>query len=73
MRHFVMELDNIDKNGDGVLDFDEFCNLVREREIGIHRPDDLRKRFDALDVDGSGTIDVGEFVKVCERADARVV
>ena len=41
-----------------VLDFNEFSNLVREREYGIHSEEVLRARFDALDPTGRGLIDV---------------
>ena len=35
MRQLVIDLDQVDKNGDRKLDFYEFSALVREREIGI--------------------------------------
>ena len=44
------------------LDFYEFSALMREREIGIQSSGDLRKRFDAIDTDKSGTIEMSEFL-----------
>ena len=49
-----------DKDGDGSLNFDEFCELVRARE-GKTTYSALRKRFDALDADGSGLVSAKEF------------
>ena len=61
MRQLVIDLDQVDKNGDRKLDFNEFSALVREREIGIQNSATLRQRFDILDADGSGTIEMSEF------------
>ena len=43
------------------LDFYEFSALMREREIGIQSSGDLRKRFDAIDTDKSGTRTAGRW------------
>ena len=74
MRQAVMEFDALDTEGgdgdrpdghgrgDGELDFREFSRLIREREIGVHSEQALQKRMNGLDADGSGTIDVAEYI-----------
>ena len=72
MRQAAMEFDALDTQqdvdgeegagSDKQLDFLEFSRLVREREIGIHPEDHLHARFEFLDADGSGSIDVAEYM-----------
>ena len=62
MRQNAMELQAIDADNDHKLDFVEFCALVRERELGDHTDEELKERFQALDADGSGKIDMNEYV-----------
>ena len=62
MRQNAMEMQAIDKDNDHKLDFGEFCALVRERELGDHTDEELEERFKALDADGSGKIDMNEYV-----------
>jgi Ca2+-binding EF-hand superfamily protein len=45
-----------------LLDFDEFAKLIREREEGHHSDVQLRHRFDALDIDGSGQVSLDEYL-----------
>ena len=52
-----------DTDHDKSLSFDEFCQLVRDRELGDHSDDELRARFNALDTDGDGSIDLREYLK----------
>ena len=56
-----------DANGDGMLDFNDFANLVRNREEGDHSDDELRGRFAELDEDGSGQVGVTEFLQFSLR------
>lgn len=49
------------------LNFREFCDLVREREVGDHTPQELRKRFRELDVTGTGTILKHEYLRFSLR------
>ena len=77
-RQMAMEFDAHDIDRDRKLDFREFSKLVREREIGIQTEEALRKRFNALDADGNGSIDASEFIKFAlrdalQRSSARVV
>ena len=72
MRQAAMEFDALDTQqdvdgeegagSDKQLDFLEFSRLVREREIAIHPEDHLHARFEFLDADGSGSIDVAEYM-----------
>ena len=77
-RAAAMELDAFDRDRDRKLDFREFSKLVREREMAIQTEEALRKRFKALDTDGSGYIEAAEFIKwalkeALQRSSARVV
>ena len=67
MRQAVMECDSLDDNEDKQLDFYEFSRLMREREVGVHSEYALRQRFEAMDADGSGTIDLTEFITFALR------
>jgi Ca2+-binding EF-hand superfamily protein len=62
MRQNAMERDAADADNDGKLDFGEFCQFVRDREEGEHSEAELRKRFDALDEDKSGRVDMSEYL-----------
>ena len=73
-----MEMDAFDNDRNRSLDFREFSKLVREREMAIHTEEALRKRFKAMDADGSGEIEMAEFIKYAlkdalQRSSARVV
>ena len=54
-------------NNGGVLDFQEFAALIRAREKGPHTDLELRGRFASIDVDGSGTIELHEFLAFALR------
>jgi Ca2+-binding EF-hand superfamily protein len=67
MRQYVLDADALDVDGNRQLDFKEFCELVREREMGVQTAEVMRARFDAIDKDKSGTIDMGEFLLFAMR------
>ena len=48
-------------SGKRTLNFDAFCKLMRRREVGEHTVEELRKRFDLVDADKSGRIEVHEW------------
>ena len=73
-----MDMDAHDKDRNRSLDFREFSRMVREREMAIQTEEALRKRFKAMDLDGSGEISMAEFIKFAlkdayQRSGARVV
>ena len=67
MRQFAMEFDAMDLDVNRSLDFYEFSKLIRSREMAVQSEKALRERFDALDVNGSGTVDMPEFIKFALR------
>ena len=67
-----------DADADNKLDFDEFCALVRDREDGEHTEAELRARFEYLDGDHSGKVDMHEYLRFAlrdalSRSAARVI
>ena len=67
MRQNALERDDADADNDGLLDFDEFCDLVRDREKGNFSVGELMDRFEALDVDNSGKVDISEYLQFSLR------
>jgi len=49
-----------DTKRNGVLDYDEFRNVLLD--AGMENEDDVRTVFEAVDVDGTGTIRYTEFI-----------
>ena len=49
------------------LDFRQFCLLVREREVGEHTRQELRKRFRALDIHGIGRVMKHDYLRFALR------
>ena len=60
MRQAAMEFDALDSDDSGELGFKEFSKMIRDREVGVHSERALQQRFDALDLDGGGSIDATE-------------
>ena len=67
MRQNAADYQAHDTDGDNKLDFNEFCALVHEREVGDFSEEELRERFNALDADGSGLVDIQEYVRFSLR------
>lgn len=68
MRFTPEELDELresfaynDANDDGKIEFEEFVSMLEALESGISN-DEARVGFDSIDGDGSGSIDLDEFV-----------
>ena len=63
VRQACMEYDATDLDRNRRLGFEEFSEMVRAREIGVHSEIALRRRFDEMDTDCSGSIEMAEFIK----------
>ena len=60
-----------DIDADGLLDFDEFCDMVRYRETTKYTEKQLRDKFNEVDLDGSGQVDLPEFIAYSLRDSLR--
>jgi len=67
MQQNALDRDAADADGDNKLDFGEFCTFVRAREEGEHTDEALQARFAALDEDGSGKVDMNEYLQFSLR------
>lgn len=67
MHHSAIGAQIADEDQDGRLTFEEFAQLIREREEGEHADDELRQRFAQMDVDSGGTISLSEYMGFCMR------
>ena len=54
---------SVDKNGNGEIDFSEFCQASLDSQCLLEK-ENLRKAFDAIDLDGNGGINREELNKV---------
>jgi Ca2+-binding EF-hand superfamily protein len=59
----ALDMEEHDTDNDNKLDFSEFCSLVRSREEGNPTDAELRARFNELDADGSGKVDMNEYIR----------
>jgi Ca2+-binding EF-hand superfamily protein len=78
VRQNAIDFSVADADNDNKLDFDEFCKLVAEREEGEHTHEELVARFEYLDGDHSGKVDMHEYLRFAlrdalSRSAARVV
>jgi len=64
-RQNAFDMADLDK--DGMLNFEEFCAMVRYREVETYTDEQLRARFDDMDADGTGLVDLPEFIVHCLR------
>ena len=69
MQRRAQDYELADADQDNKLDFDEFCNMVKSREEGAenYTEEQLKERFDALDADGSGKVDMSEYLRFSLR------
>lgn len=51
---------DLDKNGNGVLEIDEFCLALQKFGVEIEKSE-AEKLFNSIDVDNNGTVTFGEF------------
>lgn len=58
--------EKFDKNKDGMLSLDEFCDAVFAFSWSFSR-EELEKRFKEIDVNGDGKVNVDEFSSWIER------
>ena len=78
MRQNAIDFKVADADADNKLDFDEFCAMVKEREMGDHTREELLARFNYLDGDNSGKVDMHEYLRFAlrdalSRSAARVI
>jgi len=64
---FTDDFSTYDVDHSGTLSFTEFVALLRAREPRKHPVQELRLRFDFIDTDKSGTIDVDEYKRFALR------
>ena len=49
-------IDSVDVDGNGVIDFPEFLNLMRRKQVESENPDEMSEAFKVFDRDGDGLI-----------------
>ena len=49
-------INEVDADGNGTLDFDEFCQLMAKTMKETNQEGELRERFKLFDMDGNGLI-----------------
>jgi len=59
-------IDEVDKDGNGEMEFPEFCQLMAKRMGAREDEDTVRAAFSILDADGSGHIEREELKKVLQ-------
>ena len=53
-------INEVDVDGNGTLEFDEFCNLMARQMKDTNQESELEERFKLFDKDGNGLIDRDE-------------
>jgi len=54
--------DNMDEDGSGFIEYEEFAEFMAPRLNPCHSADELRQAFSVMDRDGSGYIDAEELL-----------
>ena len=65
----VQMINEIDEDGDGTIDFDEFCELMENRMSDENSEADIIEVFKVFDEDGSGNIGASELAHVLSNLD----
>ena len=61
-------INEVDADGNGTLEFDEFCQLMARQMIDSNQQEEeLKQRFAMFDKDGNGTIDREELRDVMQQ------
>jgi centrin-1 len=58
---------DIDKDGSGEIDFDEFLHLMTSRLAGSDTKEDIQKIFELFDDDKTGYISLQNLKRVCHE------
>ena len=60
-------INEVDADGNGTLEFDEFCNLMARQMKETNQEYELKQRFKLFDKDGNGLIDREELRDVMQQ------
>ena len=61
VRYTQAKFEAADRDFSGSLSFGEFCDMLPEKMRGMHRPEEMKAWFDAIDSSHDGSIDTTEF------------
>ena len=60
-------INEVDADGNGTLEFDEFCNLMARQMKETNQEEELKQRFKLFDKDGNGFVDREELRDVMQQ------